>query len=274
LGTLTISPPPGIKLCELRQAVEEVDSANGAHAIWAVTLARTGRAFAYMLTTTAGNPKLLERQARASVHGDSRSAKFTPVRGSEGNWSPPGDALAIHFGRVLRFLVKHCPHPPTLQHGYRFGASGRFASVLVNALAILRRERPCQGEGHHRTREHAGKLSPEGLGAVMRACLWCGLPVSGRARRHPHCSTRRWRAQCALRSELSPEDFDSFKYRADVMAGEGVSEPEAMQRAYLELAGRKAALPRGFLVVTTLPRESTPPGRRTPIALRMKDGRQ
>jgi hypothetical protein len=82
LVTLTISPPPGIKLSELRQAVEEVDSANGGHAIWGLKIQDKGRATAYMLTTT-GDPKLLERQARDSVHGDSRSAKFTPVRGSD-----------------------------------------------------------------------------------------------------------------------------------------------------------------------------------------------
>jgi hypothetical protein len=273
LGTLTISPPPGIKLSELRHAGEEVVSANGGHAIWALKIHSMGRATAYVLITTS-DPKLLERQARASVHGDSHSTKFTPVRASDGSWSPPGDAFAIHVGRVLRFLTLRCPAPPTLQPGYRFGASGRFAPVLVNALAILRRERPCQGEGHHRTREHAGKLSPEGLGAVVRACLWCGLRVPGKAWRHPRCSTRRWRAQCALRSELSPEDFDSFKYRADVMAQQGMSEPEAMQRAYLELAGKDAALPRGFRAVTTLPPESAPPGHRAPIALRMKDRRQ
>jgi hypothetical protein len=273
LGTLTISPPRGINLSELRQAVEEVVSANGGHAIWGLKIHHKGRATAYVLTTTS-DPKLLERQARDSVRGDSRSAWFSRVHGSDLSWAPPAQAFAIHVGRVLRHLTLRRPTPPTLQPGYRFGASGRFAPVLVNALAILRREHPCQGEGRHRTREHAGKLSPEGLGAVMRACLWCGLAVSGRARRHPHCSTRRWRAQCALRSELCPQDFDGFLYRADVMAQQGISEPEAMQRAYLELAGRKAALPRGFLVVTTLPRESTPPGRRAPIALRMKDRRQ
>jgi len=268
-GTLTISPPPGIKLSELRHAVESVDQENGGHAIWAVTFTRTGRAFAYMLTTT-DDPKLLERQARASVHGDSRSAKFTHVRGSEGNWSPPGDAFAIHVGRVLRFLVKHCPLPTTLHPGYRFGASGRFAPVLANALATLKRERPCQGVGRQRTQEHARELSPDALGEAMRGCRWCRLAVSGRAWRHRHCSTRRWRAQCALRSELSPEDFDGFLYQADVMVKEGTPEPEAMRRAYLEFAGKDAALPKRFLEVITLPRESVPPGRRAPIGLRMK----
>jgi len=169
LGTLTISPPPGIKLSELRQAVEEVDSANGGHAIWGLKIQDKGRVTAYMLTTTS-DPKLLERQARDSVHGDSRSAKYTPVRGSEGNWSPPGDALAIHVGRVLRFLTLRCPAPPTLHPGYRFGASGRFAPVLANSLANLRREHPCQGVGRPRTQEHAGELSPDALGEVMRAC--------------------------------------------------------------------------------------------------------
>ena len=239
--------------------------------IWAVTFAHTGRAFAYMLTTTTGNPKMLERQARASVRGDSHAGKFTPVRASAGSWSPPGDAFAIHVRRVLRFLVKHCPKPPTLHPGCRFGASGGFAPVLTNALAILRRERPCQGEGHQRTRERARELSPDVLGEVMRVCLWCGLPVPGRAWRHRHCSTRRWRAQCALRSELSPEDYDGFLYRADFMAQQGMREPEAMQRAFLEFAGKDAALPRGFRKVITLPRESVGPGRRAPIALRMKN---
>jgi hypothetical protein len=271
---LTISPPPGIKLSELRQAVEEVVSANGGHAIWAVTFAHTGRAFAYMLTTTTGDPKLLERQARDSVHGDSHSAKFTPVRGSEGNSSPPGDAFAIHVGRVLRFLTLRCPLPPTRHPGYRFGASGRFAPILANALAALRREHPCQGVVRQRTQEHAGEFSPEGLGAASQACLWCGLPVSGKAWRHPHCSTRLWRAKCALQSELSPQDFDGFLYRAEAMAQQGMPEPEAMQRAFLEFAGEAAALPRAFLEVIALPRECVPPGGRAPLALRMKDRRQ
>jgi hypothetical protein len=270
LGTLTISPPPGIKLSELRHAVEGVVSANGAHAIWAVTFARTGRAFAYMLTTT-DDPKLLERQARDSVHGDSRSAKFSRVHGSDLSWAPPAQPFAFHVGRVLRYLTLRCPLPPTLHPGYRFGASGRFAPILANTLAILRREHPCQGVGRQRTQEHAGEISPEALGEVMRACRWCGLPVSGKAWRHPRCSTRRWRAQCALRSELSPEDFDGFLYQADVMVQEGTPEPEAMRRAYLEFAGKDAALPRGFLEVIALPKEGVPPGRRAPIALRMKN---
>ena len=270
LGTLTISPPPGIKLSELRHAVEEVVSANGAHAFWGFKIHHKGRATAYVLTTT-GDPKLIERQARDSVHGDSHSAKFTPVRGSEGNSPPPGDAFAIHVGRVLRFLTLRCPAPPTLHPGYRFGASGRFVPILANALAALRREHPCHGVGRQRTQEHAGEFSPEGLGAASRACLWCGLAVSGKAWRHPHCSTRRWRAKCALQSELSPEDFDGFLYQADVMVQEGTPEPEAMQRAFLEFAGKDADLPRGFCEVITLPRESLPPGRRAPIALRMKN---
>jgi hypothetical protein len=53
-----------------------------------------------------------------------------------------------------------------------------------------------------------------------------------------------------------------------------MSEPEAMQRAFPEFAGKDAALPRGFLEVITLSRESVAPGRRAPIALRMKDRRQ
>ena len=273
LGTLTISPPPGIKLRELRRAVEDVVNANGGHAIWGLII-QDGRALAYMVTTTPDDPKLLELQARASVHGDFRSAKFSPVRGSDGSWSPPGEAFAIHVGRVLRFLTQRCPPPPSLRPGYRFGASGRFASVLANALAILRRERSCQGVGRHPTRKHAGEISPDALGAMMRACRWCGLPVSGKAWRHPHCSTRLWRAKCALRSELSVEDFDLFQYRTDVMVHEDVSEPEAMERAFLELAGEDASLPRGFREVVTLPRESAPPGWRSPVALRMRHRRQ
>jgi len=271
LVTLTISPPPGIKLSELRQAVEEVDSANGGHAIWGLKIQDKGRAIAYMLTPT-GDPKLLARQARASVCGDSRSAKFSCVRGSDLSWAPPAEAFAFHVGRVLRYLTLRCPRPTPLHPGYRFGASGRFAPVLANALANLRREHPCQGvERRQRTQEHAGEFSPEGLGAVVRPCRWCGLAVSGRAWRHRHCSTRRWRAQCALRSKLSPEDFDSFKYQADIMVKEGTPEPEAMQRAFLEFAGKDADFPRGFREVITLPRESAPPGRRAPIALRMKN---
>ena len=268
--TLTISPPPGIKLSELRHAVEEVDSANGGHAIWGLKIQDKGRAIAYMLTTTS-DPKRLERQSRDSVRGDSRSAWFSRVRGSELTWAPPAEAFAFHVGRVVRHLTLRCPPPPTLHPGYRFGASGRFASILANALAALRREHPCQGVRRQRTQEHAGEFSPEGLGAASRACLWCGLAVSGKAWRHPHCSTRRWRAKCALQSELSPEDFDGFLYQADVMVQEDTPEPAAMQRAFLEFAGNDAALPRGFLEVITLPRESAPPGRRAPIALRMKD---
>jgi hypothetical protein len=270
LGTLTISPPGGIKLSELRQAVEEVDSANGGHAIWGLKIQDKGRAIAYMLTTTS-DPKLLERQARTSVRGDSRSAWFSRVRGSELPWAPPAEAFAFHVGRVLRCLTRRCPEPPTLHPGHRFGASGRFAPVLAHALASLRREHPCQGVGRQRTQKHARELSPDALGEVTRACRWCRLAVSGRAWRHRHCSTRRWRAQCALRSELSPEDFDGFMYQTDVMVQQGTPEPEAMRRAFLEFAGKNTALPKRFLEVITLPTESMPPGRRAPIVLRIKN---
>ena len=77
-----------------------------------------------------------------------------------------------------------------------------------------------------------------------------------------------------MRSELSPQDFDGFLYRAEAMAQLGMPEPEAMQRAFLEFAGEAAALPRGFLEVIALPRECVPPGRRAPLAQRMKDRRQ
>jgi len=174
LVTLTISPPPGIKLSELRHAVEEVDSANGGHAIWGLKIQDKGRAIAYMLTTTS-DPKRLERQSRDSVRGDSRSAWFSRVRGSELTWAPPAEAFAFHVGRVVRHLTLRCPPPPTLHPGYRFGASGRFASILANALAALRREHPCQGVRRQRTQERGGILT-RGLGrgfaglSVVRPC--------------------------------------------------------------------------------------------------------
>lgn len=262
IGSLTVSPPPGIKLGEIRQAVEWLFAEQGGHAIWSLKIAYSGRLYAYALTT-AHDPKNLERLGGSKVFGDSRSARFNQVRGSLGFWSPPDQAFAIHVGRVLRNLVQRPPFAPhTLRPGYRFGASGLFAPLLTNALAILRREHPCQAVGHHRTRERAGEISPEAQDGELRTCRWCDLAVFGRTWRHPHCSTRRWRANLAVRSELGPADFDAFLYQVAELVHVGLGEPEAMRRAFVEFAGRDAGLPPGLVEILTLPREIVPPGRR------------
>ena len=269
IGSLTISPPPGIKLGEIRHAVERLLVEQGGHSIWSLKIAYTGRIFAYALTT-AHDPKNLQRLCGARVLGDSRSARFNQVRGSMGCWSPPDQAFALHIGRVLRNLVQRAPFAPhTLRPGYRFGANGLFGPLLTNALAILRREHPCQAVGHHRTREQAGKISPDAPDGELRTCRWCDLAVFGRAWRHPHCSTRRWRANLAVRSELGPADFDAFLYQVAELVHVGLGEPEAMQQAFVEFAGRDASLPPGLVEVLSLPREIVPPGRRPARSLRL-----
>lgn len=269
IGTLTVSPPPGVKLGELRRALEELAEERQTHAIWGIQIAHKGRVFAYLLATT-NDPKELERRARAKVFGDSRSARFNRVRGSGGCWLPPDQVFAFNVGRVIRWLVRRGPLPPTLRPGYRFGASGQFAALLSNALGILRHEAPCDDRDQQAGTKQAGEISPDTLGTPLRACLWCGLSVSGKGWRHPHCSTRVWRARCALRPDLSPEDYDGFLFRADAITKQGTPEPEATRLAFLEFAGADATLPRAFLETITLPREITPPGRREPVATRMQ----
>jgi hypothetical protein len=147
IGSLSIAPPPGIRLGEIRHAVERLFLEHDGHSIWSLKIAHSGRVFAYALTT-AIDRRQLERQGGSKVFGDSRSARFNQVRGSLGCWSPPDQAFAIHIGRVIRHLARSAPFsPPTLRPGYRFGASGIFAPLLTNALATLRREHPCQAVG-------------------------------------------------------------------------------------------------------------------------------
>jgi hypothetical protein len=269
IGSLSIAPPPGIRLGEIRHAVERLFLEHDGHSIWSLKIAHSGRVFAYALTT-AIDRRQLERQGGSKVFGDSRSARFNQVRGSLGCWSPPDQAFAIHIGRVIRHLARSAPFsPPTLRPGYRFGASGIFAPLLTNALATLRREHPCQAVGHHRTRERVGEISPEAQDAEFRTCRWCDLAVFGRAWRHPHCSTRRWRANLAVRSELEPADFDAFLYQVAELVHVGRGEPEAMQQAFRDFAGRDASLPPGLVEVLTLPREVVPPGRRPARSLRL-----
>ena len=269
-GTLTIAPPPGMVLAELRRAVERLVSVHGGNAVWALKQQPSGRTVAYMLITT-DDSKRLEKDGRTVVLGGSRSAKFTSVRGSDTVWSPANQVLAFNIGQVLRCLVQAGP-PPNLRPGYRFGAFGRFAPLLANALAILQREHPCQAGGHHRTRERAGEISPEGQDGEQRTCRWCDLPVIGREWRHPRCSTRVWRAKLALRSELGPEDFDGFKYRVEVLVEAGLREPEAMLRAIPEFIGHGVAMPDEFVEVVSLPREPVPPGYRPRRASRLGKG--
>ena len=270
LGTLTISPPPGIQLSELRTAVEGIVRASCEHAIWGIKGSHAGRAIAYMLTI-ATDPKQLEQASRTAVSGGSRSARFSRLRGSDMGLSPPSQVLAFNLGHVLRHLTGLGFPPPTLKPGYRFGASGAFAPLLADALAILRREHPCR-VGHHRSPERAEEISPEASGATFRACRWCKIPVDGQAQRHSRCSTRVWRAKLALRSELGPEDLDGFLYRVEVLVESGLSEPEAMLRAVTEFIGRDAEPPRDFVEVVSLPMEPVPPGYRPARSSRMGGG--
>lgn len=266
LGTLTLAPPPGLTLPELRKAMELLF--GGLDSLWSMKMAMPGHPYAYALVLTADDREL-EKRGRAAVVGDSRSAKFNRVRGSDGSWTPPAEALRIHVGRVVRHLARLGSRPSTLKPGYRFGATGCLAPILANALAIVRHEHPCRPPGHSRTTKRPGEISPDRLDDAFRACRWCGLAVPGRAWRHPHCATRRWRAKNALGAVLGPIDLDGLLFRTDSMIGEGLSEPDAMEKAFREFAGRNADLPEGFQEIVTLPKTIVPPGRRPPIELRL-----
>jgi len=212
LVTLSISPPPGTTLAELRLVTEAVVKPSCIGAVWRFSVGPGGLPVAYAILLTRDR-NTLETRARVGVCGDSRAAKVSPVRGSDSSWSSPEGSLGIHIGRVVRHLARISDRPPMLLPGYRFGAHGVFASLLAIALAQVRREHPCKVGGHGRTRNRAGEVSPDASNRELRMCRWCDLPVEGRQWRHERCSTRRWRAKDALQAVLGPLDSDGFLYR-------------------------------------------------------------